>query len=73
MEPGEEESVGRYGCGARNKEGRALVELVARNGLAVASSSFFQKRESHKITYRNGQPKTFIRFADSPEAAAMED
>ena len=57
VEPGEEESVGRYGRGARNKEGRALVELVARNGLAVASS-FFQTRESHKITYRSGQHKT---------------
>ena len=58
VEPGEEESVGRYGWGARNREGRALVELlVARNGLAVASS-FFQKRESHKITYRSGQHKT---------------
>ena len=57
VEPGEEESVGRYGCGARNREGRALVELVVRNGLAVASS-FFQKRESHKITHKSGQHKT---------------
>ena len=57
VEPGEEESVGRYGWGARNREGRSLVELVARNGLAVASS-FFQKRESHKITHRSGQHKT---------------
>ena len=57
VEPGEEESVGRYGWGARNREGRSLVELVARNGLAVASC-FFQKRESHKITYRSGQHKT---------------
>ena len=44
VEPGEEESVGRYGWGERNMEGRTLVALVARNGLAVASS-FFQKRE----------------------------
>ena len=57
VESGEEESVDRYGWGARNTESRALVELVARNGLAVASS-FFQKRESHKITYRSGQHKT---------------
>ena len=42
VDPGEEESVGRYGVGARNREGRVLVELVARNGLALASS-FFQK------------------------------
>ena len=54
VEPGEEEIVSRYGWGARNREGRALVELVARNLLAVASS-FFQKRESHKITRRSGQ------------------
>ena len=57
VEPGEEESFGRYGWRARNREGRALVELVERNWLAVASS-FFQKRESHKITYRSGQHKT---------------
>ena len=57
VEPGEEEIVDRYGWGARNREGRALVELVARNGLAVASS-FIQKRESHKITFRSGQHKT---------------
>ena len=46
VESGEEESVGRYGWGARNREGQVLVE---RNGLAVAS---------HKITYRSGQHKT---------------
>ena len=63
VEPGEEESVARYGWGERNREGRALVELVARNGLAVASS-FFQKRESHK---------SHIISTDCPEAAAMED
>ena len=57
VEPGEEESVGRYGWGARNREGRVMVELVARNGLAVASS-FFQKRESHNVTCRSGQHKT---------------
>ena len=57
VEPGEDESVGREGWGARNREGRVLVELVARNCLAVASS-FFQKRESHKITHRSGQHKT---------------
>ena len=34
----EEESVGRYGWGARNREGRALGKLVAINGLAVAST-----------------------------------
>ena len=57
MEPGEEESVGRYGWGARNEDCRNMVELLARNGLAVASS-FFQKLDSHKVKYRSGQHKT---------------
>ena len=56
-EPGEEENVGKYGCGTINREGQALVELMARNGLAFVGS-FFQKRESHQITYRNGHHKT---------------
>ena len=56
-EPGEEENVGKFGWGTRNREGQALVELIARNGLAFVGS-FFQKRESHKITYRSGPHKT---------------
>ena len=56
-EPGEEENIGKYGWGTRNREGQALVELMARNGLAFVGS-FFQKRESHKITYRSGHHKT---------------
>ena len=51
-EPGEEETVG-----TRNREGHALVELMVRNGLAFVGS-FFQKRESHKITYRSRHHKT---------------
>ena len=56
-EPGEEENVGKYGWGTRNREGQALVELMARNGLAFVGS-FFQKRGRHKITYRSGHHKT---------------
>ena len=56
-EPGEEENVGKFGWGTRNREGQALEELIARNGLAFVGS-FFQKRESHKITYRSGHHKT---------------
>ena len=37
-EPGEEGNVGMYGWGTRNREGKALVELMARNGLAFVSS-----------------------------------
>ena len=57
VEPGDEESIGRFGWGTRNREGRELVEMLRRNGLVVAGT-FFQKKESHKITYRSGRHKT---------------
>ena len=55
-ETGEEESVGGFGWGTRNREGRELVELVMRNWLAVAGT-FFKKRESRKVSYRRGKHK----------------
>ena len=54
-ETGDEESIGRYGWGTRNRED--LVEMVMRNGMVVAGS-FVQKRYSHKVTYRSGNHKT---------------
>ena len=36
VEPGDDESIGRFGQGTRNREGRELVEMLRRNGLAVA-------------------------------------
>ena len=57
VEPGEEECLGKFGWGMRNGEGRGLLELVARNGMAIAGS-FFEKQESHKITCMSGQQRT---------------
>ena len=56
-ESGEEESVGGFGWGTRNRDSRELVELVMRNGLAEAGT-FFKKQENPKISYRSGQHKT---------------
>ena len=56
-ETGEEEHVGKYVWGTMNREGQALVELMTRHCLAFVGS-FFQKRESHKITHRSGHRKT---------------
>ena len=46
QQQGEEESVGRFGYGERNTEGKEWVHLVSRNGLAVAQT-YFEKRPSH--------------------------
>ena len=57
VEPGDEESIERFGLGTMNREGQELVEMLRRNGLAVAGT-FFQ--ESHKITYRSGRHRTAL-------------
>ena len=38
--PGDEESIGRFGWGTRNREGRELVDILRRNGLAIAGTFF---------------------------------
>ena len=57
VEPGDKESIGRFGWGKWNREGRELVEMLRRNGLAVAGT-FFLKKESQKIVYRSGRHRT---------------
>ena len=57
VEPGDEDSIGRFGWGTRNRKGRELVEVLMRNELAVAGT-FFQKKDSHKITYWTGRNNT---------------
>ena len=57
VEPGDEEIIRRSGWGTRHREGQELVEMLRRNGLAVAGT-FFQKKQSHKITYRSGRHNT---------------
>ena len=56
VEPEDEERMGRFGWGTRNREGQELVEMLRRNGLAV-EGTFFQK-ENHKTTYKSGRHKT---------------
>ena len=59
FEPRDEESIGKFGRGTSNREGRELLEMLKRNGLAVAGT-FFQKKDSYKITYRSGRHKTAL-------------
>ena len=52
VEPGDEEGIGRVEWGTRHMEGRELVVMLRRNGLAVAGT-FFQKKDSYTINYRS--------------------
>ena len=56
---GRRKHLGRFGWGTINREGWELVEMLRGNGLAVAGT-FFQKKESHKITNRSGRHNTLV-------------
>ena len=72
VEPGDEDSIGIFGWGTRNREGRELVEMLRRNGLAVAGT-FFQKKESHKITYRSGRHRTELDLLHGGAATSAQE
>ena len=71
VEPGDEEIIRRSGWGTRHREGQELVEMLRRNGLAVAGT-FFQQKQSHKITYRSGRHKDRVRPTGGAATAAQE-
>ncbi|GKA72706.1 tyrosyl-DNA phosphodiesterase 1, partial [Tanacetum coccineum] len=52
---------GGFGFGARNEEGRAILEFATAHDLVVANS-FFKKREAHLITFQSGSHNTQIDF-----------
>ncbi|GJX00904.1 tyrosyl-DNA phosphodiesterase 1 [Tanacetum coccineum] len=52
---------GGFGFGARNKEGRAILEFATAHDLVVANS-FFKKREAHLITFQSRSHNTQIDF-----------
>ncbi len=58
---GYEEVLGPHSIGSKNAEGEALLELCLRNKMCVVNT-WFEKQESHKVTYRSGSAKSQIDF-----------
>ena len=54
VEPGDGESVGRFGWGTRNREWRELVEMLRRNGLAAAGKFSRRRRTTKSPTGADG-------------------
>ena len=50
---GDEQVMGRYGAGTKNKEGRIVVGFSQRMDLAVANT-YFKTKDEHRVTYRSG-------------------
>ena len=50
---GDEEIMGRYGAGTRNKEGSMVVDFAKRMHLAIVNT-YFKKKDEHRVTYKSG-------------------
>ncbi|KAK3563571.1 hypothetical protein QTP86_030979 [Hemibagrus guttatus] len=54
---GDEEVMGKFGVKERNLEGQMVVDFAKRMDMAVVST-YFQKREEHRVTYMSGGRRT---------------
>ena len=50
---GDEEIMGRYDAGTRNKEESMVVEFAKRMDLAIVNT-YFKKKDEHRVTYKSG-------------------
>ena len=50
---GDEEIMGRYGAGTRNKEGSMIVDFGKRMNLTIVNT-YFKKKDEHRVTYKSG-------------------
>ena len=54
---GDEEIMGRYGAGTRNKKGSMVVDFGKRMDLAIFNT-YFKKKDEHRVTYKSGGKST---------------
>ena len=50
---GDEEIMGRFGAGTRNKEGSMVVDFGKRMDLAIVNT-YFKRKDEHRVTYKSG-------------------
>ena len=59
----DEEIMGRYGAGTRNKEGSMAADFAKRMDLAIVNS-YFKKKHEQKVPYKSGEKKYPGRLCD---------
>ena len=57
---GDEEIMGRYGAGTRNKEGSMVVDFGKRMDLAIVNTYF--KKNEHRMMYKSGGKSTQVDY-----------
>ena len=58
---GDEEIMGRYGAGTRNKQGSMVVDFGKRMDLAIVNT-YFKKKDEHRVTYKSGGKSTQVDY-----------
>ena len=58
---GDEEIIGRYSAGTRNKEGLMVVDFGKRMDLAIVNT-YFKKKNKHRVTYKSGGKSTQVDY-----------
>ena len=58
---GDEEIMGRYSAGTRNKEGLMVVDFGKRMDLAIVNT-YFKKKDEHRVTYKSGGKSTQVDY-----------
>ena len=58
---GDEEVMGRYGAGTRNKKGSMVVDFAKRMDLAIVNT-YFKKKDEHRVTYKSGGKSTQVDY-----------
>ena len=58
---GNEEIMGRYGAGTRNKEGSMVVDFGKRMYFAIVNTHF-KKKDEHRVTYKSGGKSTQVDY-----------
>ena len=58
---GDEEIMGRYGAGTRNKERSMVVDFGKRMDLVIVNT-YFKKKDEHRVTYKSGGKSTQVDY-----------
>ena len=58
---GNEEIMGRYGAGRRNREGSMVVKFAKRMDLAIVNT-YFKNKDEHRVTYKSGEKSTQVDY-----------
>ena len=58
---GDEEIMGEYGTGTRNKEGSMVVNFAKKMNLAIVNT-YFKKRNEHRVTYKSRGKSTQVDY-----------